>query len=180
MGLCLCCSALSAAWGGQSCPAVKVQAPLSPWSAWECCEEVGNVSIAPQGQSHLSHTMEGWAGPEKAEGWITAWSSALELPQPPPHKHCCCCRHPVIISQPSTSLCPPTAGFHIAPCWAPSPGEERISLRSWSTCVGVVWTPVKEEQQEQGHPSLSQQAGNKAACTSCARSIHDVGLPSSA
>lgn len=66
--------------GGQSCPAVKVEAPLSLWSAWECCEEAGNVSIAPQGQSPLSHTMEGWAGPEKAEGWITAWSSAWSCP----------------------------------------------------------------------------------------------------
>lgn len=85
----------------------------------ECCKEAGNVSIAPQGQSPLSHTMEGWAGPEKAEGWITAWSSPLKLPQPSLHRDCCSCRHSVTISHPWTSLCPlqqdftlPHAGLH--------------------------------------------------------------------
>lgn len=106
------------------------------------------MCIAPQGQSPLSYTMEGWAGPEKAEGWVRAWSSPLELPQPSPRR-CCCCRHPVSMSHPSTALCPPTAAFHIAPCWAPSAGKGRISLSSWSTSLGVVWTAVKEGQQEQ-------------------------------
>lgn len=100
VGLCMCCSGLLQPGKGQSCKS----APPSLRSAWECCEEAGNVSIAPQGQSPPSHTMEGWAGPEKAEGWVTAWSSPLELPQPSPHRHCCCCRHPVSISCPRTSL----------------------------------------------------------------------------
>lgn len=126
---------------GEASPAQLLKCTSFPV---ECCKEAGNVSTAPQGESPLSHTMEGWAGPEKAEGWITAWSPPMKLPQPSPHRHCCSCRHPVSTSHPRTSLCPPAAGFHTAPCWAPSPGKERISLRSWSTSVGVVWTPVKE------------------------------------
>lgn len=114
----------------------------------ECCKEAGNVSIAPPGQSPpVPHNGRmGWS--RKGRGLGKSLELTPEAAPATTPQLCCSCRHPVNISHLRTSLCPPTAGFHTAPCWAPSPGKERVSLRGWSTSVGVVWIPVKEGQQD--------------------------------
>lgn len=111
------------------------------------------MCIALQGQSPLSYTMEGWAGPEKAEGWVTAWSSPLELPQPSPCR-CCCCRHPVSISHPAhlsahlqQHFALPHAGLH-------QQGRGGSARGAGAPLLGWFGLLLRRGSQEQGHPKL--------------------------